>query len=85
MELWKQANCAQPTIDGQAVWGWKMTVSGLEIDWCEKEILPHELVDILSGDQAIHEEENSDFELINLCDEIQQDVFDTEDTVDNSV
>ena len=46
---------------------------------------PQELVDILSGDQTNHEEENSDFELINLCDEIQQDVFDTEDTVDSSV
>ena len=72
VEVWKSAGETQPAIDGPAGRGWKITEEGcLEIRWCEDDILPQELVDILC-DQQVPEVENEDFELVNLCDAIQE-------------
>ncbi|KAL8593158.1 hypothetical protein ACOMHN_009813 [Nucella lapillus] len=72
VEVWKSAGEAQPAIDGPAGIGWEITEEGgLEIRWSEEDILPQELVDILC-DQQVPEEENEDFELVNLCDAVQE-------------
>ncbi|KAL8609063.1 hypothetical protein ACOMHN_033656 [Nucella lapillus] len=72
VEVWKSAGEAQPAIDGPAGRGWEITEEGgLEIRWSEEDILPQELVDILC-DQQVPEEENEDFELVNLCDAVQE-------------
>ncbi|KAL8619062.1 hypothetical protein ACOMHN_020760 [Nucella lapillus] len=72
VEVWKSAGEAQPAIDGPAGRGWEITEEGgLEIRWSEEDILPQELVDILC-DQHVPEEENEDFELVNLCDAVQE-------------
>ncbi|KAL8571804.1 hypothetical protein ACOMHN_053962 [Nucella lapillus] len=72
VEVWKSAGEAQPAIDGPAGRGWEITEEGgLEIRWSEEDILPQELVDILC-DQQVLEEENEDFELVNLCDAVQE-------------
>ncbi len=76
-------SCAQPTIDRPSGRGWKITENGLEINWCQEDILPHELVDILC-DQPALENDNSDFELVNLCGAIQEEAFDNKDSVMNS-
>ena len=44
---------------------------------------PSEFVDILC-DQPTLEEENDDFELVNLCDAVHEERFDTEKTVVSS-
>lgn len=83
MEVWKCAHHAQSAIVGPAGRGWKITDSGLEVDWCQEDTLPRELVDILC-DQPTPEDENDDFELVNICDAVQEEGFDTEETVVSS-
>ena len=75
MEVWKNAHVAQPAITGPAGRGWKITECGLEIDWCQGDIMPVEVVDILV-EQPSPEDEDDEYEMFNLCDSIQEEGID---------
>ena len=80
MEVWKSADQAKPAITGPDGRGWKIVEGALEVHWNKEDPLPKELVDILCDESESHaQEDESDFELINICDAVQEEGFDEND------
>ena len=64
--IWRQASQAQPNLPSPQENGWKQTSNNtLEIDWCDGQILPNEIVDILTDSEITSDGELSQQEAID--------------------
>ncbi|GFS06281.1 hypothetical protein ElyMa_002961500 [Elysia marginata] len=57
--IWRCASQAHPKLPNQENKGWKLSERGrLEINWCDGDIFPNEIVDILSKDDAVQDSDD---------------------------
>ena len=72
VEVWKKADKAYPDLTGPSGRGWQDADGDLEVEWNTEEPLPKELVDILCEADKEPEDDEENFELMNICDKVQE-------------
>lgn len=81
--IWRQASQARPDLPSPDENGWVQTDNGtLEIDWCDGQILPSEIVDILADSEFTQQEAMDDDEpcdVIEWLEDSEEDMSETDD------
>ena len=81
--IWRQASQTRPDLPSPDENGWVQTDNGtLEIDWCDGQILPSEIVDILADSEFTQQEAMDDDEpcdVIEWLEDSEEDMSETDD------